>query len=175
MIQALASDAQSSKAMRRPSDRDTPSGNWLAGATMASLAAGAVAYLRWARYHRSWPFGTREIHEEFRYDQPVDAVFAEGPFGGTFLHQYSISASRPVGTRLSIAGQYAGTFGRTISDGTLNSQWLRLISLGYNLGPDSNVALELQGINGLVNGLTTVPGVNLADRDALYERMEGRG
>lgn len=29
------------------------------------LAAGAVAYLGWARYHRSWPFGTREIHEEF--------------------------------------------------------------------------------------------------------------
>jgi fructoselysine transporter len=29
------------------------------------LAAGAVAYLGWARYHRSWPFGTKEIHEEF--------------------------------------------------------------------------------------------------------------
>jgi hypothetical protein len=29
------------------------------------LAAGAVAYLGWARYHRSWPFGTREIHQEF--------------------------------------------------------------------------------------------------------------
>ncbi len=29
------------------------------------LAAGAVAYLSWLRYHRSWPSGTREIHEEF--------------------------------------------------------------------------------------------------------------
>lgn len=29
------------------------------------LAAGAVTYLGLARYHRSWPFGTREIHEEF--------------------------------------------------------------------------------------------------------------
>jgi len=27
------------------------------------LAAGAVAYLGWARYHRSWPFGPREIDE----------------------------------------------------------------------------------------------------------------
>ena len=93
---------------------------------------------------------------------PADFAFAEGPFGGTFLHQYSLSASRPFGTRLSAAAQYAGTYGRTISDGALNSQWLRLISLGYNLGPDSNVALALRSINGLVNGLTTVPGVNLA-------------
>ncbi len=29
------------------------------------LAAGAVAYLGWARCRRSWPFGTKEIHEEF--------------------------------------------------------------------------------------------------------------
>jgi len=93
---------------------------------------------------------------------PVDFAFAEGPFGGTFLHQYSLSASRPLGIRFSIAGQYAGTYGRTISDGTLNSQSLRLVSLGYNLGSDSNVALELRSITGLVNGLTTVPGVNLA-------------
>ncbi len=93
---------------------------------------------------------------------PTDFLFAEGPFGGTFLHQYSLSASRPFGSRFSAAAQYAGTYGRTIADGTLNSQWLRLISLGYNLGPDSNVALALRSINGLVNGLTTVPGVNLA-------------
>jgi amino acid transporter len=29
------------------------------------LAAGIVAYLGWARYHRTWPFGPKEIHEEF--------------------------------------------------------------------------------------------------------------
>jgi hypothetical protein len=44
----------------------------------------------------------------------------------------------------------------------LNSQWLRLISLGDNLGPESNVALELRSVTGSVNGLTTVPGVNVA-------------
>jgi hypothetical protein len=93
---------------------------------------------------------------------PTDFAFSEGPFGGTYLHQYSLSASRTLGTRFSVAGQYAGTYGRTISDGTLSSQWLRLVSLGYNLGADSNVALELRAINGLVSGLTTVPGVNLA-------------
>jgi hypothetical protein len=29
------------------------------------LATGTIAYLGWARYHRSWPFGAKEIHEEF--------------------------------------------------------------------------------------------------------------
>lgn len=94
---------------------------------------------------------------------PIDFRFSEGPFGGTFLHQYSVSTSRPLGTRLSVAAQYAVTNGRTISDGTLNSQSLQLISLGETLGPDSNIALELRSITGsLVDGLTTVPGVNLA-------------
>lgn len=31
----------------------------------AWLAAGAVAYLGWARYHHTWPFGPKEIHEAF--------------------------------------------------------------------------------------------------------------
>lgn len=29
------------------------------------LAAGAVAYLGWARYRHNWPFGEKGIHEEF--------------------------------------------------------------------------------------------------------------
>lgn len=93
---------------------------------------------------------------------PLDFTFAEGPFGGTFLQQYSLSSSRPLGTRFSAAAQYAGTYGRTISGGALDSQWLRLASLGYNLGSDSNLALEMRSVSGLVNGLTTVPGVNIA-------------
>ncbi|HEX5274420.1 MAG TPA: hypothetical protein VFW34_04025 [Candidatus Rubrimentiphilum sp.] len=93
---------------------------------------------------------------------PIDFSWAEGPFGETFLHQYSLSGSHPFGTRFSVAGQYAGTYGRAISSGALTSQWLRLLSFGYNLGPDSNVAMELRSINGLVNGLTTIPGVNVA-------------
>jgi len=31
----------------------------------AWLAAGVVAYLAWARYHHTWPFGQKEIHEAF--------------------------------------------------------------------------------------------------------------
>ncbi len=77
-------------------------------------------------------------------NSPIDFTYAEGPFGGTYLHQYSLSASLPLGARFSAAAQYAGTYGRKISDGSLNSQWLRLISLGYNLGPDSSIAFELR-------------------------------
>jgi hypothetical protein len=29
------------------------------------LVAGVVAYLGWARYHRTWPLGPKEINEEF--------------------------------------------------------------------------------------------------------------
>jgi hypothetical protein len=93
---------------------------------------------------------------------PTDFSYAEGPFGGTFLQQYSLSATRQLGRRFSIAAQFGGTEGRSISGGTRSSQWLRLISLGDNLGPDSNVALEVRSVSGTVNGLTTVPGVNLA-------------
>jgi hypothetical protein len=73
---------------------------------------------------------------------------------------------------LSLAAEYAGTYGRTLSNGQLNSQWLRLISLGESLGADSNVSLELRSINGFVDGLTTVPGVNLA---ASYHRKFSNG
>ncbi|MBV8147463.1 MAG: hypothetical protein JO092_00060 [Candidatus Eremiobacteraeota bacterium] len=103
---------------------------------------------------------------------PLDLSFAGGPFGGTFLHQYSLSTSRPIGTRFSAAAQYAGTYGRTIASGALNSQWLRLLSLGYNLGPDSNVALEVRSTSGIVGGLTTVPGFNIA---ASYHRRFASG
>lgn len=93
---------------------------------------------------------------------PTDFSYAEGPFGGTFLQQYALSGARQLGRRFSIAAQFGNTEGRPISGGSHSSQWLRLISLGDNLGPDSSVAVELRSVTGLVNGLTTVPGVNLA-------------
>jgi amino acid transporter len=36
------------------------------------LAAGAVAYLGWARYHHSWPFGPIHVHEAFLEAQSAD-------------------------------------------------------------------------------------------------------
>lgn len=125
-----------------------------------------TSYTGYPAYHcgQTEPFDQFVMSLGYRdgTQSPVDFKYSEGPFGGTFLQQYSISGSRPFGSRFSIATQLAGTYGRTISSGALSSQWLRLISLGDNLGPESNVALELRSITGSVNGLTTVPGVNLA-------------
>jgi amino acid transporter len=36
------------------------------------LAAGVVAYLGWARYHRSWPFGPKQIREAWLGQQRLD-------------------------------------------------------------------------------------------------------
>jgi len=103
---------------------------------------------------------------------PLDFGAEQGPFGDVFLHQYTLSTARQLGTHLSLSAEYAGTFGRTLADGQLNSQWLRLISVGESLGTDSNVSFELRSINGYVDGLTTVPGVNLA---ASYHRKFSNG
>jgi amino acid transporter len=37
------------------------------------LAAGVVAYLGWARYHRTWPFGPKQIREAWLEPQPQPA------------------------------------------------------------------------------------------------------
>jgi len=103
---------------------------------------------------------------------PIDFGSTEGPFGDVFLHQYTLSTGRQLGTHLSIAAQYSGTYGRTLSNGQLNSQWLRLVSFGESLGTDSNVSLELRSINGHVDELTTVPGFNIA---ASYHRKFRNG
>jgi hypothetical protein len=103
---------------------------------------------------------------------PFDFGAEQGPFGDVFLHQYSLTTARQLGTHVSLSAEYAGTYGRTLSDGQLNSQWLRQLSVGESLGTDSNVSLELRSINGNVDGLTTVPGLNLA---ASYHRKFSNG
>jgi hypothetical protein len=92
--------------------------------------------------------------------QPIDVSYAFGPFGGNYTQTFSIATSRPVG-RFSMALQYDGTFQRAFSTGVLDSQFLRGISLGRSLGPESNVSIALQNINGL-GGFATQTGTNLA-------------
>ncbi|MCX4744519.1 APC family permease [Kitasatospora sp. NBC_01287] len=46
--------------------------------SLAWVAAGGAAYLIWSRFERTWPFGPREIREQFRHPEtapgePVDA------------------------------------------------------------------------------------------------------
>jgi hypothetical protein len=64
--------------------------------------------------------------------------------------------------------EYDGTYERAFGDGVLDSQWLRRISLGYNLSTESTLTLELRDINGR-GGFATQIGNNLAV--AFHERF----
>jgi hypothetical protein len=109
------------------------------------------------------PFNLYQIPIGYRdgTPTPVDVSYSWGPFGDNYLHLFSIVTSRPVGRRISLGLEYDGTYERAFSNGELNSQWLRRISLGYNLGDESSVTLELRDINGY-GGFATQIGNNLA-------------
>ncbi len=59
--------------------------------------------------------------------------------------------------------EYDGTYERAFSNGVLDSQWLRRISLGYNISSESSLSIGLRDINGY-GGFATQIGNNLADR-----------
>lgn len=104
---------------------------------------------------------------------PVDAGFAGGPFGDFYLHLYNFSTSRQIAKRITLGIEYDGTyerFFRGAAAGSVDSQFLRRISLGESLGPDSNFAISLRSISG--TGGFAVPGLNLA---ASYRRKFATG
>lgn len=106
---------------------------------------------------------------------PIDAQVNFGQFGYGFvgpndngpdyLHLYSISTSRPLGRIFSLGVEYDGSFERAMTTGAFDSQWLRRISLGAQLGPYENFTISLRSING--RGGFSPPGTNLA---AAYHR-----
>ncbi len=101
---------------------------------------------------------------------PIDASVNFGKFGFGFvgpndngpdyLHLYSISTSRPLGRIFSLGVEYDGSFERAITTGAFDSQWLRRISIGAQLGPYENFTISLRSING--RGGFSPPGINLA-------------
>jgi hypothetical protein len=106
---------------------------------------------------------------------PVDFQAAYGKFGFGFvgpndngpdyLHLYSFTTSRPLGRVFSLGFEYDGSFERAMTTGAFDSQWLRRVSLGAQLGPYENFTISLRSING--RGGFSPPGVNLA---AAYHR-----
>ncbi|HEY6327158.1 MAG TPA: hypothetical protein VIW73_11670 [Candidatus Cybelea sp.] len=109
------------------------------------------------------PFNLYQIPIGYRdgTPTPVDVSYSWGPFGNDYLHLFTIVTSRPIGRRMSLGLEYDGTYERAFSDGVLDSQWLRRISLGYNLSSESSFSLELRDINGR-GGFATQIGNNLA-------------
>lgn len=92
---------------------------------------------------------------------PIDVSANWGSFGSDDLHLYTASASRPLGSRATLGLEYDGTYERNRLTGRLETQWLRRLSVGFNMGPDSNVTLSLRGING-IGGFAPQQGTNLA-------------
>ena len=93
--------------------------------------------------------------------RPVDASASWGRFNGNEQHLYTLSTSRPFGSRYTLGLEYDGSFERSLSTGVLDSQWLRRVSVGVDTGADSNFTISLRDINGY-GGFATQTGLNLA-------------
>ena len=59
-------------------------------------------------------------------------------FGDDYVHLFTLVTSRPLGKRFSLGLEYDGTYERAFADGELDSQWMRRISLGYNVSNESS-------------------------------------
>ena len=90
---------------------------------------------------------------------PIDAAYGEGQFSTFYLQQFNVSSTRPIGTKLSLQGTYAGTHERSAAGG-VDGQLLRSIAVGESLGPDTQLTLAYRTING--NGGFAAPGKNFA-------------
>ena len=92
---------------------------------------------------------------------PIDVSYGAGPFGTDWVHQFTSATARPLfGGRYALSLEYDGTYERALSDGSLNSQWLRRITVGTSFGANANASLSLRSVNG-TGGFGT-PGVNVA-------------
>ena len=92
---------------------------------------------------------------------PWDVSYQWGPFGDNYAHLFTIVTSRPLARGLSLGLEYDGTYERAFSTGILDSQWLRRVSLGYNISNESTFSVGLRDINGY-GGFATQIGNNLA-------------
>ncbi len=109
------------------------------------------------------PFNLYQVPVGYRDGTPTpfDVNYSWGPFGDDYVHLFTIVTSRPLWRGLSLGLEYDGTYQRAFADGTLDSQWLRRISLGYDISSESTASLELRDINGY-GGFATQIGNNLA-------------
>jgi hypothetical protein len=109
------------------------------------------------------PFNLYQIPLGYRDGTPApfDVNYSWGPFGDDYVHLFTMVTSRPIGRNLSLGLEYDGTYERAFSNGVLDSQWLRRVSVGYNFNADTSLSVGLRDINGL-GGFATQTGNNLA-------------
>jgi hypothetical protein len=92
---------------------------------------------------------------------PIDALYGWGSFGSNYVHLLQLSATRVIGSRLTLGLGYDGTYERAFQNGLLDSQWLRRISLGYNISSESTFTVALRSVNGY-GGFETMVGTDVA-------------
>lgn len=92
---------------------------------------------------------------------PVDASAQWGNFGENRQHYYTLSTSRPLGTRYTLGLEYDASYQRSSSTGVLDTQFLRRISVGFNASATMNFSVGLRDVNGL-GGFSPQQGLNLA-------------
>jgi hypothetical protein len=109
------------------------------------------------------PFNLSQIPIGYRdgTPTPVDVSYSWGPFGSNYIHLFTTTTSRPLTRQLAIGLEYDGTYQRSFTTGVLDSQWLRRVTLSYNLSNESTLTIALRDINGL-GGFATAVGNNLA-------------
>lgn len=109
------------------------------------------------------PFNLYQIPVGYRDGTPApfDVAYDWGPFGDDYVHLFTIATSRPLGRGLTLGLQYDGTYQRAFASGELDSQWLRSVSLGYDISNESTFNVALRDINGY-GGFATQIGNNLA-------------
>jgi hypothetical protein len=92
---------------------------------------------------------------------PIDVNYAWGSFGGNNTHLFGVTATRVLNKMVTLGLIYDGTWERSLATGALTSQWLRRLTLGFNLPNQSSLSLSLRSINGL-GGFATAVGTNVA-------------
>lgn len=109
------------------------------------------------------PFNLYQIPVGYRdgTPTPLDVAYDWGPFGPNYVHLFTIVTSRPLWRRFTLGLEYDGTYERAFSNGELDSQWLRRVSLGYSISDESTFNIGLRDINGY-GGFATQIGNNLA-------------
>ena len=92
---------------------------------------------------------------------PIDVAYAWGPFGGYATHLFTAAATRTFAKHLTATLTYDGTYERDPQTSLLNSQWLRRVSLGYNLSSQSSLTFAVRSVNGY-GGFQPTVGTDLA-------------
>jgi hypothetical protein len=92
---------------------------------------------------------------------PIDASYAYGSFGSNYVHLFTLNDTRVIGQRLTLGLAYDGTYERAFQNGVLDSQWLRRVSLGYNISSGSTFTVAIRSVNGY-GGFEPVVGTDIA-------------